>query len=100
MQDFTFISDDDTRRLVINGYHAVTQLELWDWLKSFEPNEGFMWSSHPNISVVMNKMETIDETVGHSGASFGFTMRHLEYIAKNGMEEYINYMNTIVNSAN
>lgn len=94
MADFSFISDEHTRSLVINGYNAVNQLELWSWMMSFQPedNKGFMWSKHPNISMIMQKMESLPDAPGHSGSSFGLTMRHLEYIAKHGMDKYKDYM--------
>jgi len=96
MQGFSFIPDEHTKRMVCNGYNAVTQLELWVWLSTYEPeeNRGFMFSSHPNISAIIEKMETSEDPPGHSGSSFGFTMRHLQYIAQNGMTGYINFVNT------
>ena len=33
-------------------------------------------------------MEELPNPPGHSGSSFGFTMRHLHYIAKNGLDKY------------
>jgi hypothetical protein len=94
MADFSFISDEHTRSLVINGYNAVNQLELWSWLKDFEPaaNEGFAGSKHPNVSMIGMKMESLPDAPGHSGSSFALTMRHLEYIAKNGMAKYKEYI--------
>lgn len=88
--DFSFISDEFTRNIISNGYSAVNQLELWSWLKTYEPEEGrgFMWSNHPNISNIGNKMESLPNPPGHSGSSFAFTMRHLQYIAKNGIDSY------------
>lgn len=90
MQDFSFIKDGFTRSMISNGHDAVSQLELWDWLRTFEPkaDEGFMWSNHPNIKNIGKKMHEIDKDIGHSGSSFGFTMRTLHYIAQNGIDEY------------
>lgn len=93
MADFSFISDEHTRSLVINGYNAVNQLELWSWLKDFDPkDDGFMCSDHPNVIMIGMKMESLPDAPGHSGCSFGITMRNLEYIAKNGMAKYKEYM--------
>lgn len=87
---FDFISDLHTRSLISNGYSAVTQLELWDWMKEFTPAEsdGFMWTNHPNVYRICEKMESLPNPPGHSGSSFAFTMRILEFIAKNGLDEY------------
>jgi hypothetical protein len=85
-----FISNQHTRSMISNGYTAVSQMELWDWMKSFEPdeNKGFMWSDHPNITRIIHKMESLPDAPGHSGSSFAITMRHLQFIAKNGVEQY------------
>lgn len=94
MTDFSFISDTHTRRLVSNGYKAVSQLELMGWLKNYTPdtNEGFMFSKSPNIRKISEKMESLPDAPGHSGPSFADTMRHLEYIAKYGLDEYKVFM--------
>jgi hypothetical protein len=97
MADFSFIRDEHTRRLVVNGYTAVNQLELLSWLKGFtpEPDEGFSWSKDPNIYLIGRKMESLPDPPGHSGSSFSFTMRHLDYIAKNGLDQYKVFMATV-----
>ena len=33
-------------------------------------------------------MEELPNSPGHSGASFACTMRHLQYIAKHGLDKY------------
>jgi len=94
--DFSFISNELTRNCVSNGYSAVDQLELWSWLKTYEPEEGkgFMWSNHQNISLIGKKMDSLPDSPGHSGSSFAFTMRHLQYIAKNGIDSYKTFIIT------
>ena len=90
MADFSFIRDEHTRYLVSNGYTAVNQLELLGWLKNFTPNSnhGFMFSSDPNIHKIIGRMESLPNPPGHSGSSFAITMRHLEYVAKHGLDKY------------
>jgi hypothetical protein len=90
MTDFSFIRDPHTRALVSNGYTAVNQLELMGWLRNFNPKDtdGFMFTENPNINKIMAKMESLPDAPGHSGASFAITMRHLEFIAKHGIDEY------------
>jgi hypothetical protein len=39
-------------------------------------------------------MHSLPDSPDHSGSSFAFTMRHLQYIAKNGMEKYKKFMAT------
>jgi len=96
MTDFSFISNQHNRSLIANGYMAVSQLELWKWLKKFNPDDpddpegggGFSWSNHPNIDKIGQKMESLPNPPGHSGCSFAITMRHLEFIAKEGLDKY------------
>jgi len=86
--DLSFIRDDHTRSMVSNGHAAVSQLELWGWLKTFNPKDGFMFTPHENIDKITEAMNSLPNPPGHSGSSFGITMRHLEFIAKHGMEKY------------
>jgi hypothetical protein len=90
MTDFSFIRDSHTRALVSNGYKAVSQLELLGWLRNFTPKDtdGFMFTQNPNIKKIIEKMESLPDAPGHSGSSFAVTMRHLEFIAKYGIDEY------------
>jgi len=72
-----------SRDNVIDGIRTLDSLENgWQRLKNYEvnPNEGFMFSGDPFIHTIAQKM-----TVGHSGASFADTMRHLHYISKYGL---------------
>lgn len=84
--DFSFIKDTMSREMLEDGYSTISNLELWDWMKSYTPEEGkgFMFSSHENITKIGNTMKT-----GHSGSSFGWTMRSLESIAKKGWESFV-----------
>ena len=68
-----------------DAYQAVSTTGNWDNMKNFK-GESFMFSQEPWISNVMTAMHHRDQ---HSGASFGFTMRTMEYIAKNGWDSYV-----------
>lgn len=61
---------------------AITECGLWDWLRDYTPEDGkgFMFSEHPNLTRINNAMKY----GGHSGSSYGWTMRNMEYIAKHG----------------
>jgi hypothetical protein len=82
--------DEDSKMMIKDGINAVTVSEMWDWLKTYEPEEykGFMFSTHPNLNKIGNNMYG-----GHSGASYAWTMRQLEYIAKNGFEAFVTSWN-------
>lgn len=70
-----------------DAYTTVTSLNLWDWLRNpTTPGEGgFMFSNSPEIRHITNTMKF----GGHSGSSFGLTMRVMEAIAKKGWEYYV-----------
>jgi hypothetical protein len=84
---------DNEKKMVQAGIDAVTGAEMWDWMKSYEPEEGkgFMYSDHPNLDKINSRMHKLYD--GHSGSSYGWTMRQLEFIAKNGFTAYVNIMN-------
>ena len=71
-------------------YNAISEVGLWEELKNFVVNEhqGFTFSSDPLLLKIMNATENIG--VGHSGSSWGFSMRHMDYIAKNSWNNYVN----------
>jgi hypothetical protein len=74
---------DYEETLMLQDMHdAITECNLWDWLKTFEPkkDEGFIFTNHPNIDKISSKMKY----EGHSGFSFAWCMRKMQYLAKNG----------------
>ena len=84
---FAYINDKRIRNNLQNGWQAVTITESWRYLNTVKM-ETFMWSSDPKVYEIGNKMSELG--AGHSGASFGSTMRSLEYIAKHGEPSFRN----------
>lgn len=87
---FDFIPPENSVAYYRNAHWAITQTKMWDWLHSFSVSdkEGFMFCSHPNLKIIEEKMYEQDVAHGHSGASFGFTMRQMEYIAIHGYDAF------------
>jgi len=89
---FDFIDCYMTRQCMMNGCWAMDKTHLWEWLRVYEvnPANGFMFADDHEINVISNMMDSSDAPIqiGHSGASFGITMRNLHYIAKNGFDAY------------
>ena len=83
---FDFIPEDHQRIMISTAVTAITQLELWDFLKNFN-ERSFMLSEDERINQILKKIGELGYH-GHSGGSFAVTMRHMEYIAKNGFENY------------
>ena len=84
---FSFISDPASRRYVADAYRAVTVAEAWP-LMTEDPGEGgFMFSTKDAYKTIRSHMELGYE---HSGSSYGWTMRQIQFIAQNGMDAYRN----------
>jgi len=72
-------------------YGAIERLNLWNWLANYTVDEekGIMFSSSPELELIAKETSEM----GHSGASFTFCLRQMEYIAKNGwIDYYRNYI--------
>jgi hypothetical protein len=81
---FSLLGFDDHTSIMLQDMHqACTLAGAWDWIKTFN-EESFMFSSHPMIGEISKHMKYD----GHSGASFGLCMRHMENYAKHGAEAY------------
>ncbi len=86
--DFDKINSIHEREMIENAYNAVTMTAGgWDYLKNFN-EESFMFSSNPMVKSISDNMVTLGYD-GHSGASFGWTMRTMEYLAKHGKEAFL-----------
>ena len=82
--DFSFMSDDWSN-LLTRAYRLINQEEGWSILASFS-GESFMLSEHPQVCRLTTAIAC--DYDGHSGFSMSWTMRQLEYIAKNGFTSY------------
>lgn len=82
---FEYVTDESTREMLVNAWQAITETELWDFVK--QEIDSFMFSTDKRLNIINNKMEQLGYS-GHSGSTFGFTMRAMQYIAKNGEEKY------------
>ena len=76
-----FYKDENSRLMVKDAYEATEKVEAWDFLKTFEPTNGFMFSDH----TIINKINANLKYDGHSGGSYGWTMRQIQLIAQKGI---------------
>jgi len=83
---YTFLGDYE-RMDIEDGIRAVDAVEGgWEFLRGYEvdPMKGFMFADRePILDQIGSKLHT-----GHSGASYGRTMRCLHFIAKYGVRDY------------
>jgi len=87
---FDWMRDRHSAEMVESAYKGVSLAEGWEFLKTFVPEagKGFMFSDPPA------KLQQINIKIGelyddHSGCSYGWTMRQIEDIAKNGWEAWV-----------
>ena len=90
--EFNTISDEHSRFMLKNAHQAITMAEAWQFMRTFN-DQSFMFSSNPIVSDIMKKMSELGYD-GHSGSSFGWTMRQMEFLAINGKEVYLQKFNS------
>lgn len=80
--DYASLFKEHEVQMLEDAEAAITQCDLWDWLREYTPEEGkgFSFSRHPNLDRINSAMKY----EGHSGSSYAETMRCMEYIAKHG----------------
>mgnify|MGYP003685492397 CR=1 FL=1 len=79
----------DFRTNLLDMAKTTTRLKLWNWFKNESPpkNEGYQFWDDENINKISDGLENNN----HSGATFGYCMRQIQFIAKNGFDEYNKY---------
>jgi len=90
--EFNIIPDEHSRFMLKNAHQAITMAEAWHFMRTFS-DQSFMFSSNPIVSDIMKKMSELGYD-GHSGTSFGWTMRQMEFLAINGKEVYLQKFNS------
>jgi hypothetical protein len=83
--EFKYIKSDSDRFMFQTAWKAINQLELWDFVK--QEIESFALSNDPRIKLIIKKIEELGYQ-GHSGISFGYTMREMQYVAIYGERNY------------
>lgn len=84
--NYSSLFDSHDAEMLQDADNAITQCDLWDWMKSYTPEvgKGFSFSEHPNLTKINEKMKY----TGHSGSSYAWTMRNMEAVAKDGWDVY------------
>ena len=85
--EFDFIHNTSTRAFLKSAHKAISICELWDWLRDYN-TDAFMFDKSPEVTRINAKMREDPINGNHSGSSYGFIMRDMEFIAKNGYENY------------
>lgn len=85
--EFEYIKNNSEKRMLQTAYKAITLTENWNYIKNDPGPNGFMWSGDKRARIIYNKIEELGYT-GHSGCSFGCTLRDMQYIGKHGEKNY------------
>ena len=74
------------RPCLLDMAQTITRLELWDWFKNENPpgDSGYMYWGHSNVTKISDGLADNQ----HSGATFGYCMRQMQAIAKQGFENW------------
>ena len=82
---FTYVLNEINKKMLVNAWSAITQLGLWDYMKKDIIN--YIFSGDKEIYMISDKMFELGYR-DHSGYSFSWIMRQMQYIAQHGEESY------------
>lgn len=83
--DFTFLADKETQIMLADAYQAIDAAEGWDYMKTDPGENGYMFTRSDMLTKISSKM-TYN---GHSGSSYGWTMRMMQRLARIGWEAFV-----------
>jgi hypothetical protein len=84
--DFSFVEDVATREMFDDAYKAIEAVwGGWEFMERDPGEGGFMFSGDPYSAAIQKQMKYD----GHSGASYGWTMRVMQRIARIGWERFV-----------
>jgi hypothetical protein len=84
--------DEDEQEMLQDAYQAIEKTKMWDYMKG-EPRGGYTFTDDEELRIINRHLEYI----GHSGFSFGWTMRTMQNIARLGEEKFIEECLTLKN---
>jgi hypothetical protein len=80
-----YITNERDKTMLTNAWIAISTSNNWDFIS--KDIDSFMWSNDVRIDEITKKMDEYGYS-GHSGSSFGWTMRKMQYLVQNGEEEF------------
>jgi len=87
-KDLYFMNDSLWKMCITDAYNAVLSVGLYDYIKNNEI-KSFAYQTPPGYQKQFDKLSILADTrSGHSGASYGMTMRIVEHIIKTGFNEW------------
>lgn len=83
--NFDYVQNKYERKMLSTAFQAVNLTETWDFVE--KPIDSFMCSGDKRVRAIYNKIEELGYH-GHSGSSFGLTMRNMQQLAQKGEEAF------------
>ena len=83
--NFDYIEDINERKMIENAWRAISQTNMWEFVA--QKIDSFMFTTDSRVNIISKKMEELGYH-GHSGLSFGCTMRNMQYLVQYGEEKY------------
>lgn len=85
--DLSFLGRSD-RPMIESAYYVMNRLRAWDYMRRYSPTRHTGYTFDPDLAInrIMNEIQ--HEYDLHSGGSMGYTMRRIEFIAKNGLSVF------------
>lgn len=83
--NFEYVHNNIEKEMLKNAFKAISITNLWDFVS--KDIESFMWSDEDKIKIILNKMSELGYD-GHSGGSFGWTMRAMQYLSQHGEAKF------------
>jgi hypothetical protein len=72
------------KEMLEDAYEAIEKTNMWEYMKK-EPVGGYTFTDDEELRLINRNLEY----QGHSGFSFGWTMRTMQQIARLGEEKFI-----------
>lgn len=82
---FEYVKDTRERVMLQNAFESINATNLWDFVG--QDIDSFTWSEKPQVKRIAKKMDELGYG-DHSGFSFGWTMRAMQYLVKHGEEKF------------
>lgn len=84
---FDFVHDTLFRYYLLDAYKAVSKSKSWAYLKKYEISYK---KELIQSDLVLNEINKYLDP-NHTNESYSNTMKHIQYIAKNGYDKYRNF---------
>lgn len=86
--DLSFLQMHE-KNMIQSAYITVSRLNKWDYMRRYNPSiqTGYMFDRDQTMGEITSAIDN-NYNGGHSGMSMGYTMRRIQYIAKNGFEKF------------